>query len=623
MDIEAKPQPPLTLPEKLGRHEIVTNLGHGGMAQVFLAVQRGPFSSTKLVVIKKLKPDAGGDQQFLDMFLDEARIAMRLSHPNVVSTFDFVADGDEFYLTMEFLDGQSLLQTIRKVGRDRMPLELHIWVLTQVLAGLGYAHGLRDFDGTALDIVHRDVTPSNVILTYGGGVKLVDFGIAKVAGAVAVTQSGMMKGKLGYVSPEQCLGKPTTARSDLYSVGVMLWEAMARKRRTVGETPAAVYQARIAGTERSIEDVWLDAPPSLVKIVKRALAAAPENRYETAFEFQRELEEYLAGTPREGFGTRALAEFMTAHFAAAMETLHRTIESRVAGALRGLTASSGPISTEVTHTVEKPVWAASPPKATGATSAPRVANRIEPSKATDTGKAFSPSQIKMGAAIAAVAVVVAGLATFAALRRGDSPRPELAAAADVQAAPPLPAAAAGNIAPLPPRPPRAPSVVPQGAPPARAEAATPELDEFAEVRILVKPRSANARVMLDGEPLAGNPAVARRQKGSFQHTLSVTAEGYEPLERVVTTEQDVRLTLKLARARPGEPGAAALANKDTARARGHATDSGGPAASEPRKTSPANAAPTAPEDKPGMDLRRRPTSAGGARHIDEKDPYTP
>ena len=215
LETEAKPHLAPALAEKLGRFEIITRLGRGGMAEVFLAVQRGAFASNKLVVIKQLKRDANDEHQMFEMFVDEARIAMRLTHPNVVHTFDFVADGDEFYLTMEFLDGQSLLQTIRKVGRDKLPLELHIWILIQVLAGLGYAHALRDFDGTPLAIVHRDVTPSNVILTYGGGVKLVDFGIAKVAGAMAVTQNGTMKGKLGYASPEQCLGKATTARSDL------------------------------------------------------------------------------------------------------------------------------------------------------------------------------------------------------------------------------------------------------------------------------------------------------------------------------------------------------------------------------------------------------------------------
>src|SRR3954470_6606919 len=139
------------LPDNSARYEVVTNLGRGAMADVLLAVRRGPYASNKLVVIKKLKAAPDGDQEFVNMFVDEARIAMRLSHPNVVSTFDFVAQANEFYLTMEFLDGQSLLQMIRALGRHTMPLELQVWILTQVLAGLGYAHELRDFDGTPME----------------------------------------------------------------------------------------------------------------------------------------------------------------------------------------------------------------------------------------------------------------------------------------------------------------------------------------------------------------------------------------------------------------------------------------------------------------------------------------
>ena len=334
MATDSRIETSFSLPETTGKYEVVTNLGQGTMAEVLLAVRRGPYASNKLVVIKKLKAAPDGDQELVNMFVDEARIAMRLSHPNVVSTFDFVAQGHEFYLTMEFLDGPSLLQVTRTVGRQKVPLELHVWILTQVLAGLAYAHQLRDFDGTALEIVHRDVTPSNVILTHGGGVKLVDFGIAKVAGAVAVTQSGMMKGKIGYASPEQCLGRPTTMSSDLYSVGVMLWEAMARKGRSVGETPAAVFQARIAGMERPIEDVWPDAPPRLARSVRCALASAPEDRHGSAQEFQRDLEEYLGGVSPATYGPRALTEFLTVHFGHARAALQRTIETRLAAESR-------------------------------------------------------------------------------------------------------------------------------------------------------------------------------------------------------------------------------------------------------------------------------------------------
>jgi len=638
------------LAEKLGRHEIVATLGRGGMADVFLAVRRGPYASNKLVVIKRLKGDASGDQQWVDMFVDEARIAMRLSHPNVVSTFDFVAEDDDFYLTMEFLDGQSLLQTLRSVGREKVPLDLHIWILTQVLAGLTYAHELRDFDGTPLGIVHRDVTPSNVILTYGGGVKLVDFGIAKVAGAVSVTQNGTMKGKIGYASPEQCLGKVTTARSDLYSVGIMLWEAIAEKRRTVGETPAAVYQARIAGTERPLEEARPDVPPLLSKIVRRALAAAPEDRHESAYEFQRELEQYLATRPPT-YGTRALAEFMSAHFARVREAMHRTIESGIAGGARE-TGSRRLITSETSATISttgiRPAPAAeasetSIPAAPAVTSAPAPVGR---------------APLRRGAAlgIAAVAVSVVGAAAYLAAR-GSGPRLETAVVAvgTVPASDRRPEAAGLSRpseapAPAPARPeapapegsalrarptevlaaaspsgaaPAAPQ--PPVAAPARPAAPAGGVRDFVAVRVLIRPHTAKARVVLDGQPLLGNnPFAGRAPKDGGSHSLVVTAPGYAPVERAIAVDREVRLAIKLDRMGSDE------LSRRSGGSEGGAARAGGLGSAGDQTMAPSGAgSPPPPKldppagDEPGMDLRRASRPAKAARHIDEKDPYSP
>jgi serine/threonine protein kinase len=432
------------------------------MAQVFLAVQRGAFASNKLVVIKKLLPGAGADQQVTDMFLDEARIAMRLNHPNVVTTFDFVAEEDELYLTMEFLDGQSLLQTLRGLGRDKVPLDLHIWILTQVLAGLGYAHELRDFDGRPLGIVHRDVTPSNVILTYAGAVKLVDFGIAKVAGAVSVTQTGTMKGKIGYASPEQCLGKPTTAGSDLFSVGIMLWEAIAGKRRTVGETPAAVYQARIAGTERSIEEVLPNVPEPLAKIVKRALATDPENRYGKASEFQRDLEEYLDARSHASFGTNVLADFMKLHFGETMAAMHRTIETRIAEPPFELTPNGLP--------GREPTTSSTGPRPTSNPSQPDAAVTPAPPASVQ------PTRPPVRAVAIGGAAALLGLVMVVALR-GRHPTPSSAAAMTAPTGAPrsAPAAVPTSAPPSPPAQPPAPTPGSTPAAPSVTDAAGEEL----------------------------------------------------------------------------------------------------------------------------------------------------
>jgi len=580
------------------------------------------------------------------MFVDEARIAMRLSHPNVVSTFDFVAEDDDFYLTMEFLDGQSLLQTLRSVGREKLPLELHIWILTQVLAGLTYAHELRDFDGTPLGIVHRDVTPSNVILTYGGGVKLVDFGIAKVAGAVSVTQNGTMKGKIGYASPEQCQGKVTTARSDLYSVGIMLWEAIAEKRRTVGETPAAVYQARIAGTERPLEEVRPDVPPLLSKIVRRALSASPEDRHESAYEFQRELEQYLATRPPT-YGTRALAEFMGTHFARVREAMHRTIESGIAGGARE-SGSRRLITSETSATISttgiRPAPTAeasdtSIPAAPAVTSAPAPVGRAPLGRGAALG-------------IAAVALSVVGAGAYLAAR-GSGPRLETAVVAvgTVPAAERPPAAGlprpsqapapAGAAAPAPvgsapgPRPTEvlaaesppgvAPAPQPPVAAPARPAAPAGGVRDFVGVRVLVRPHTAKARVVLDGQPLSGsNPFAGRAPKDGGTHALVVTAPGYAPVERAIAVDREVRLAIKLDRMGSDELPRRAGGNEGGG-ARAGALGSGG---DQPMAPSGAGAPPL-PKldppagDEPGMDLRRASRPAKAARHIDEKDPYSP
>lgn len=281
-------------PVRFGRYEVIALLGEGGMARAYLALTRGPFDATKLVVVKQIRPEIASDDQFVEMFGNEARLALRLAHANVVQTFEVLLEAGNYLLVMEYLDGRSLGHVLRKVGRASMPLAEHLWILTKVLAGLHYAHTLTDFDGSSLAIVHRDVSPANLFVTFDGDVKLLDFGIAKASSAVGTTRQGVIKGKLGYASPEQCLGRAVDARADVYAVGVLLWEALARRRRAFGDTDLAVLQARVTNGEPPIEEVWPEVPPELAAISARALAIKPEDRYPTALAFQNELQAYLA-----------------------------------------------------------------------------------------------------------------------------------------------------------------------------------------------------------------------------------------------------------------------------------------------------------------------------------------
>ncbi|HEX3594308.1 MAG TPA: serine/threonine-protein kinase, partial [Polyangiaceae bacterium] len=284
------------MPKRIGRYEAFLQIGAGGMARVYLAVQRaapGQTGQTQLVVVKILRPEAIEDEHVLALFMDEARIATRLQHPNVIRTREVIAEAPDYLLAMDFQNGQSLLHVLRRLGRQGVPRDEHVYILTKVLAGLSYAHELKDDDGQPFGIVHRDVSPANVLVSYTGEVKLLDFGIAKATGALAATQDGVVKGKMGYAAPEQCLGKPADPRSDIYAVGVMLWEAIAGRRRASGETWQSVLQARLDDSEPQLEEVCPDAPAMLATVARRALAREPEDRYTTAREFQRDLEKYL------------------------------------------------------------------------------------------------------------------------------------------------------------------------------------------------------------------------------------------------------------------------------------------------------------------------------------------
>jgi serine/threonine-protein kinase len=316
-----------SLPKQVGRYEAFLQIGAGGMARVYLAVQRVKGAQPQLVVVKILRPEAIEDEHVLALFMDEARIAMRLHHPNVIRTREVIAEPPDYLLAMDFQNGQSLLQVLRRLGRPGVPLDEHIYILTKVLAGLSYAHELKDEHGQPFGIVHRDVSPANVLVSYTGEVKLLDFGIAKATGALAATQDGVVKGKLGYAAPEQCLGKPADPRSDLYAVGVMLWEAIAGRRRASGETWHSVLQARLDDAEPQLEEVCPEAPAPLTAIVRRALARDPDQRYSTAREFQSDLESYLGEKKGPRIGAVRLAAMLKPHFDQDRADQHKAVQA--------------------------------------------------------------------------------------------------------------------------------------------------------------------------------------------------------------------------------------------------------------------------------------------------------
>jgi serine/threonine protein kinase len=269
-----------------GKYRLIAELGQGGMATVYLAVAMGNSGFRKLAVVKLLRPEFAVDEEFIQMFLDEARLCARLSHPNIVHTYDVGVDESGHLIAMEYLDGVSMHAATSKLGRNGGPFTfpLQAKALLEVIEGLRYAHELKDYDGTSLQIVHRDVTPHNIFVTYDGQVKLLDFGIAKAATSSVKTATGVIKGKLTYMAPEQARGDHVDARADLYACGVMLWEAATGRRRwPAGLTEPALFTRLATGELPESPNVAAKGYPEEIDgIIMRSLAPDPADRYQTA-----------------------------------------------------------------------------------------------------------------------------------------------------------------------------------------------------------------------------------------------------------------------------------------------------------------------------------------------------
>lgn len=281
--------------KNLGKYRPIAELGRGGMAVVYLAAAEGPRGFSKLVVVKELKEELAGDADFTGMFVDEARIAARLNHPNIVQTYEVVEEeGDTFFLIMEYLEGQAFSAVRTRLAKlGELTRDHQIRVIVDMLEGLHYAHELSDYEGHPMDMVHRDVSPHNVFVTYTGEVKLVDFGIAKASDSSSHTKTGVIKGKISYMAPEQAFALKVDRRADIFSAGVILWEALTSKRLWKGMPDAAIIHHLSTGTIPKVTEVVADLPPSLVAICEKALAPNPEQRYATALQMKRDLDVYL------------------------------------------------------------------------------------------------------------------------------------------------------------------------------------------------------------------------------------------------------------------------------------------------------------------------------------------
>jgi serine/threonine protein kinase len=283
----------------LGKYRAIAKLGQGGMADVYLAAAPAPGSVTKLVVIKRHRDTISNVERNILMFLDEAKLSGRLHHPNIVQTYEVDIENGSYFIVMEYLEGQALDLIVgavasRESGSEGFTRGVWVRIVADMLSGLHYAHELRDYDGTPLGIVHRDVSPQNVFVTYDGVVKIVDFGIAKAALNTTHTDTGVLKGKVSYMSPEQVEGsKPINRRSDIFAGGIILWELLAQRRLFDGTNLHVFRQLMGSDDFPRLATVVPDIPPALDDIVAKALERDPGKRFATAQEMRAALDGYL------------------------------------------------------------------------------------------------------------------------------------------------------------------------------------------------------------------------------------------------------------------------------------------------------------------------------------------
>ncbi|HTB75879.1 MAG TPA: protein kinase [Polyangiaceae bacterium] len=317
-------------PGSSGRYYPIAQLGRGGMSEVYLAIARGPAGFNKLVVIKQLLSGLVTEPHFLDMFLDEARLAARLNHPNIVQTNEVgLADG-KYFMAMEYLDGQSLLKIVQRMLPRPVPVAVALGIAANVCAGLHCAHTLTDFGGTPLGVVHRDVSPHNIFVTYAGQVKILDFGIAKTTSRTTETQTGILKGKIAYMSPEHIGGVTLDARSDVFSLGVVLYEALTGQRLWGSPTrDVAIVKRLVTGdVPASPRLVVPDLTEDVDRICRRALAIDRDERYASALEMQKDLEESIGRLPQRA-SERDVGEMVAGLFEKERQAMAAIIEKQL------------------------------------------------------------------------------------------------------------------------------------------------------------------------------------------------------------------------------------------------------------------------------------------------------
>jgi serine/threonine protein kinase len=594
---------------QIGPYQLIAKIGEGGMGTVWLTKLPGPAGFNKLAVVKELRADLTGSHAFVDMFLNEARLAARLTHPNVIHTYGANEDRGRLYMAMEYLDGQPWSQVRHALWANRsLPLALHLKVLADALTGLHYAHELRDYDGTPLQVVHRDMSPQNVFVTYDGLVKVVDFGVARAMPSPRLTpqppagslfpsaappprksEAPMFVGKVAYSPPEQIRGEAIDRRADVFAVGVMLWEALAGKRLMEmdgGQDRLEAVKKRASEPAPRIRDVVSSMPRVLADICDRALSLDPNDRFSSAAEFRDALKSFLDETAPD-VDNAQLGQLVSSAFRDERTRINGLIERSL---MRSLPASPPP--------VESLVDTVRPPPGSGdhtiradlseLASVSRMQDEallVEASSSVMTRTPLQEAQDggKRKRIMVAVGIAVAMLMVWMGLRIANhSVQDEVTAR------------------PLPPTPTLTDS--------ANAEPVAPV--PVAEIKLEIVALPTNAIIFLDGAQLQ-NPFNGTRKPDNDMHILRVSASGMQTQEKVVQLDGDKRLVVELVPA-PAQP----LQGKPLGQQ--HA---GRPERPRERESAAPDrpAEPAARQGEPDFDSHITPDAK--SRPIYEEDPY--
>ncbi len=496
-----------------GRYELLKRLAGGGMGEVYLARQRGLDGFQKLLVIKTLLPHLCEDEEFITMFKDEARVTAQLIHPNICQVFEFEQVGGVFYMAMEYLRGEDLRRLWKACEQRGTPLRVPLIcrVVADAAAGLDFAHSLRDNKGQPYRIVHRDISPQNILVTFEGGVKVIDFGVAKAAGRAQHTRTGALKGKYSYMSPEQVSGIEVDGRSDIFALGIVLHELLTGRRLFKADsdvqTLARVRECNVPPPSRLNPQL----PPGVDHIVLKALAKDPAARFSTAQEFRLALEDWLI-QGRMSASSAHLAEFLKTIYAERLDKENRL------GPLMGDPGFTGP-APGATPSRSSPTADSSQPtferqgKADAADAtvkqrkpATDAAATVDASTArtwSDAGPFSNNNKMRFSVAAVALAIVAAALIVLVPGKKPPAPPPAVVSSTLLSA-------------PQPPVP----------------EKATPRTHI---VTISSEPMGA---AIYEGARLIGKSPKVWTDATEGEHELTLSHEGYHEEKGKVAVEKD-------------------------------------------------------------------------------------